>query len=154
MLGIEVDDETVEETRDIMVFPFAATDGNNVPMYTSTNTYDTDTQTWITEIKWNKVEPRVLHMQADSNGDAEAYFGFDMSLIVSKYYYDFAATMKKPVVITERFVMSDLQFMALDETKPIFLRQHGAYFALLSCELYADGTAKATLLKLKKQEER
>ena len=151
--GIEVDDATVDESRDVMTFPFAASDGNNVPMYTSENKFDTDTQTWHTEVKWNKVEPRVLHMEEGENGEAQAFFGFDMSQIINRYYYNLAATMNKPVVIVETVRMNDLDFMALDETKPIFLAQHGAYFALLSCELHQNGTAKAKLLKLKKQEE-
>jgi hypothetical protein len=136
-----------------MTFPFAATDGNNIPMYTSTHEYDTDTQTWHTEVKWNKVEPRVMHMEEGENSEAVAFFGFDMSNIITRYYYDLVTTMAEPVVITETVCMTDLQFMALDETRPIFLAQHGAYFALLSCELSQNGTAKVELLKLKKQEE-
>jgi hypothetical protein len=151
--GIDVEDETVDESRDVMTFPFAATDGNNIPMYTSSYEYDTDTQTWHTEVKWNKVEPRVLHMEEDADGNATAIFDYDVSQILAKYYYNMQATMLKPVVITETVRMSDLQFSALDETKPIFLAQHSAYFALLSCELYQNGTAKVELLKLKKQEE-
>jgi len=148
-----VDDETIDESRDVMTFPFAASDGNNIPMYTSTHEYDTDTQTWHTEVKWNKVEPRVMHMEEGENSKAVAFFGFDMSNIITRYYYDLVATMAEPVIITETVRMTDLQFMSLDETKPIFLAQHGAYFALLSCELSQNGTAKVELLKLKKQEE-
>jgi len=151
--SITVDDETIDESRDVMTFPFAASDGNNIPMYTSTHEYDTDTQTWHTEVKWNKVEPRVMHMEEGENSEAVASFGFDMSNIITRYYYDLVATMAEPVIITETVRMTDLQFMSLDETKPIFLAQHGAYFALLSCELSQNGTAKVELLKLKKQEE-
>lgn len=151
--GIDVSDETVDEERTVMTFPFAATDGNNVPMYTTESKYNTDTQSWEHTVKWNKVEPRVMHMHEDANGYAEAYFGFDMSQVLGLYYYDLEATMQKPVVITETVHMTDLQFLSLDETKPVFLAQHGAYFAVLSCELSPNGTAKVELLKLKKQEE-
>lgn len=151
---IEVEDETAQGERDVMVFPFAATDGNNIPMYTTEHRWDSDTQAWNHTTKWNKVEPRVLHMQRrrGDNG-AEAFFGFDVAQIIGKYYYNLAATMRHPVVITETVRMTDLQFMALDETKPIYLAQHGAYFALLSCELSQNTTAKVKLLKLTKQEE-
>ena len=137
--AITVDDETVDEERTVVTFPFAATDGNNIPMYESG--------------KLNKVEPRVLHMAEDENGYAVGYFDGDMSQIITKYYYNLAATMSKPVVIVETVRMTDIQFIKLDETKPIYLAQHGAYFALLSCELHQNGTAKVKLLKLKKQEE-
>ena len=94
-----------------------------------------------------------MHIQKDDNDNAEAYFGFDMSQVIGQYYYDLVATMEHPVTIKETVMMTDLQFMSLDETKPIFLAQHGAYFALLSCELSQDGTAQVELLKLKKAEE-
>ena len=151
--SIDVDDETIDEERTVMTFPFAATDGNNIPMYTSEYKYDSETQTYRVEIKWNKVEPRVLHMDEDENGYAVGYFDGDISQIITKYYYNLAATLRQPVVIKETVRMTDLQFMALNETKPIYLAQHGAYFALLSCELSQNGTAKVELLKLKKQEE-
>jgi len=145
--AIIVDDETIDDERTVMTFPFAATDGNNVPMYSA------EYRNGITATKWNKVEPRVLHIQEDSDGNASAFFGFDMSQVIGLYYYDLASTMEKPVVITETFRMTDIQFTSLDETRPIFLAQYGAYFAMLSCELSQNGTAKVELLKLKKQEE-
>lgn len=151
--SIDVDDETVEEERDIYVFPFAASDGNNIPMYTSEREWDADSQTWKTEIKWHKVEPRVMHLTEDDNGDAVADFDYDIANIITNHYMDLAATMERPVVIKETFRMTDVMFMRLDETRPVYLAQHNAYFALLSCELHQDGTAKATLLRLKKMEE-
>lgn len=141
--SIDVDDETIDKERNIITFPFAATDGNIVPMYVSDDG----------KTKWKKVSPRVLHMRSGLNDAAEGYFGFFMSRIISTYYYDLQATMQRPVYIEETVLMSDLEFMSLDETKPIWLKQHNGYFALLSCELHQNGTAKAKLLKLKKMEE-
>ena len=140
---IVVDDETIDETRDILTFPFAATDGNNVPMYV---TEDGTT-------KWHKVEPRVLRMVEGDSNEAVGTFDMDMENIIMAYYYDLAATMQHPAVIVENIRMDDVTFAAIDETQPIYIAQHGAYFALLSLELHGNGIAKATLLKLKKQEE-
>lgn len=151
--GITVNDETVDEERTVMTFPFAATDGNNIPMYTTERKWDDDTQSWHTETKWHKVEPRVLKLVKGENDEAVGSFEFDMTNILSAYYMDLSATMEEPVVIKETVKLNDLEFMSLDETKAIFLAQHGAYFALLSCELHQDGTAKVKLLRLKKQEE-
>lgn len=151
---IDVDDETVEESRNVMTFPFAATDGNNIPMYTTEYKYDSETQQWSTIVKWNKVEPRVLKMEEGDNGETVASFQYDMAQIITQRYYNFAATMSKPVIIEETVRMTDLQFMALDETKPIFLAQHGGYFAMLSCEYHPNGIAKVELLRLIKQEEK
>ena len=150
---IEVDDETISDNRDFFIFPFAATDGNNLPMYTSERKWNSDTQDWETTIKWTKVEPRVLRLVEDANGNAVGDFDMDMTNIIATYYGDLAATMEHPVIITETLRMDDVTFREVDETKAVYLSQHGAYFALLSLELHSDGTAKAKLLKLVKQEE-
>ena len=150
--AVHVDDETIDENRDILLFPFAATDGNNVPMYTSTRKWDSDAQDWYTEIKWHKVEPRVLRL-VDEGGDAMGDFDFDVDNVLSTYYADLESTMEHPVIITEQVRMDDVTFANIDETKAIYIAQHGAFFALLSLELHSNGIAKAKLLKLKKQEE-
>lgn len=150
--AIDVDDDTIDENRDIFTFPFAATDGNNVPMYTSERKWNEDTQDWETKIKWSKVEPRVLRLIND-NGDAMGDFDFEMPNVISTYYPDFAATMEHPVIITENVSMDDITFSQIDETKAIYITQHGAYFALLSLEMHSNGIAKAKLLKLKKEGE-
>ncbi len=150
--SIDVDDETISESRDIFTFPFAATDGNNVPMYTSERKWNSDTQDWDTTIKWSKVEPRVMRL-VDNGGYAMGDFDMDMSNIINTYYGDLAATMRHPVIITETVRMDDVTFREVDETKAVYLSQHGAYFALLSLELHSNGTAKAKLLRLVKSEE-
>lgn len=151
--SIDVDDETVDEDRDIFVFPFAATDGNNLPMYTAEAEYDADAQQWNVTNKWNKIEPRVLRLIEDVNHDAVGDFDLGMDAVILNHYADLASTMLHPVVITETVRMDDVTFRDVDETKAVYLAQHGAYFALLSLELKSDGTATAKLLKLVKQEE-
>jgi hypothetical protein len=46
-----------------------------------------------------------------------------------------------------------VELSQVDETKPILLKQHGAYFALLKLSDKGNGTAEAKLLRIVKQEE-
>ena len=145
--SIDVEDETIEKDRTVLTFPFAATDGNNVPLYTK------EQRNGIPEIKYKAVQPRVLNIEEGDNGEAVGYFDLDMKRILADYYGDLAATMRHPVVITETIRISDVELVMFDESRPVYIGQHGAYFAVLELNVNGKGTATAKLLKLKKQEE-
>ena len=146
--SIDVDDDTLQAERNVMEFPFAATDGNNVPLYTR----EIKANQQI-EMKYKAVQPRVLDLIEGDNGEAVGMFDMDMKRIVADYYGDLCETMRQPSVITETIRMKDVELTQVDETRPILIRQHGAYFALLELNVKGNGTAEAKLLRLKKQEE-
>ena len=145
--SIDVADETIEANRDIVTFPFAASDGNNVPVYS------TEVRNGIPEIKYKAVQPRVLTMSRGENGEAVGNFDMDMKRIIAERYGDVAATMEHPAIITETIRINDVELACVDETRAIYIQQHGAYFALLELNVKGNGTAEAKLLRLKKQEE-
>lgn len=146
--SIDVDDETLENDRDVVTFPFAATDGNNVPLYTKEIK-----QGGVVETKYKAVQPRVLNLIEGSSGEAVGMFDMDMKRILANYYGDLAATMKQPSVITETIHITDVELSQLDETRPIYIKQHGAFFALLELNVKGNHTAEAKLLKLTKRQE-
>ena len=146
--SIDVDDETLENDRDVVTFPFAATDGNNVPLYTKEVK-----QGGVVETKYKAVQPRVLNLIEGSSGEAVGMFDMDMKRILSDYYGDLAATMQQPSVITETIHITDVELSQVDETRPIYIKQHGAFFALLELNVKGNHTAEAKLLKLTKRQE-
>ena len=146
--SINVEDETIAADRDVMTFPFAATDGNNVPLYGKEVK-----QGGVLETKYKAVQPRVLSIMKGDSNEAVGYFDMGMQRIISEYYPDLAVTMQHPVVITETIRINDVELSQLDETRAVYLKQHGAYFAILELAVKGDRTAEAKLLKLKKQEE-
>lgn len=146
--SIDVDDETLENDRDVVTFPFAATDGNNVPLYTKEVK-----QGGVVETKYKAVQPRVLNLIEGSSGEAVGMFDMDMKRILANYYGDLAATMKQPSVITETIHITDVELSQVDETRPIYIKQHGAFFALLELNVKGNHTAEAKLLKLTKRQE-
>ena len=146
--SMDVDDNTLQAERNVMEFPFAATDGNNVPLYTR----EIKPNQQI-EMKYKAVQPRVLNLIEGDNGEAVGVFDMDMKRIIADYYGDLCETMSQPSVITETIRMKDVELTQVDETRPILIRQHGAYFALLELNVKGNGTAEAKLLRLKKQEE-
>jgi hypothetical protein len=145
--SIDVDDETIDVERDIITFPFAATDGNNVPLYEKEVGNG-----GVIETKYKAVEPRVMQMTEGGDGEAVAYFDMDMKRILAERYGHLLVTMQRPVVITETIRISDVELSQVDETRAVYLRQHGAYFAMLEMAVKSGGTADVKLLKLKKEE--
>ena len=145
--SIDIEDQTIDTERDVATFPFAATDGNNVPMYKKEVNYGE-----VTETKYKAVEPRVMQMMEGGDGEAVAYFDLDMKRILAEKYGHLLVTMQRPVVITETIRISDVELSQVDETRAVYLRQHGAYFALLEMAVKSGGTADVKLLKLKKEE--
>jgi hypothetical protein len=95
----------------------------------------------------------VLNLIEGSSGEAVGMFDMDMKRILSDYYGDLAATMQQPSVITETIHITDVELSQVDETRPIYIKQHGAFFALLELNVKGNHTAEAKLLKLTKRQE-
>ena len=53
-----------------------------------------------------------------------------------------------PHQITERFNLSDLEIMNFDETKPVYLAQYGAYFAVIEIKTPSSGYCEVTMIEL------
>ena len=49
--------------------------------------------------------------------------------------------------------ITDVELSQVDETRPIYIKQHGAFFALLELNVKGNHTAEAKLLKLTKRQE-
>lgn len=137
--NLTIPNDTLDVERDIVVFPFAASNGNEVPC----NELDTGTY------KPRKCEPRLMTLYEDENGKAAGTFDMDMQEIIPVRYGDLAATLQDIHVITETFIISDWELLNFDETIPIYLRQYGAYFAVLEIKSSKSGVAEVQLLKLK-----
>ena len=134
-----VDDETIDETREAMTFPFAASDGNVVPMYEQKREDDGQGNVTIS-YEYSKIEPRILRYR-DTNV-ARGYFDLDMGRIISEHYKLLANSLNHAKVVEERFMLSDVEVKEFDETIPVWLAQYGRYFSVL--ELRSDGSGVAT----------
>ena len=145
--SIDVDDDTLEQNREIFTFPFAASDNNNVPLYT------TEVRNGVPETKYKKTQPRVMRLISGEGDEAVGFFDMDMKRIVQEKYGHLAESLSRPVIVTENIRMNDVELANFDESRAVYLRQHSAYFAVLEMAVKGNGTAEVKLLKLKKQQE-
>lgn len=144
-------------------FPFAATDGNSVPMYKVE--FDKSTKDGSAfgdkrgEAKKDEIEKtkepsytackdRILRLRADGEGLAAAYFDINMQDILDDKYKDVARTLQQSKVIKEKILMRDIELLNFDETIPVYLAQYGAYFAVTEIRSSSNGIAEVTMLQL------
>lgn len=160
---LKINNETLEVEKVMYEFPFAATDGNSVPMYKvefDKSTKDgsafgdkrgegkKDEIDKTKEPSYTACKDRILRLRADGEGLAAAYFDINMQDILDDKYKDVARTLQQPKVIKEKILMRDIELLNFDETIPVYLAQYGAYFAVTEIRSSSNGIAEVTMLQL------
>lgn len=150
--SFKIDNKTLEDTKDIYEFPFASSDDNIVPIFDITlkRTNDMETTRYEETEEYDRnIEPRIMHVYSKGN-TAALRFDMDMQEIIDTKYKNLAATLNAAKVIKETFTLSDIDIMEFDETRPVYLAQYGAYFAVTEIQVNEDGTSDVTMFQLVK----
>lgn len=156
---VAIDNETLEKERVVFEFPFAATNGDNVPMYTgerpngfhSGGSFGGGDGTKVASEKaptYSACKDRILRLMQDANGFATGWFDINMQEIINTKYREVVNTLRYAKVVSVRINIRNMELLNFDETRPIYLAQYASYFAVLEIKAESDGTAEVTLLKL------
>lgn len=158
--NLQVANETLNKEQEIIEFPFAATDNNNIPIFHnrgfsgrfagSSGISSNNSTTSSESSGYDSVEPRLMQLYANDSGNAALKFDMDMQDIIAEKYKNLSATLSSAKVIKETFVLSDMEIKDFDETTPVYLAQYGAYFAVTEIETNEDGTSDVTMFQLVK----
>lgn len=146
-----VDNKTLEYTQDVCTLPFAATDGNRIPIYEWESKQYTFGRTTITvqvATKYKACKDRIVNLTKSDTGYAALAFNIDLQDIFDNKLERLRKTIANPHQITERFNLSDLEILNFDETKPVYLAQYGAYFAVLEIKTTSSGYSEVTMIEL------
>lgn len=134
-----VENSTIDDEIDVLELPFAPTNmvGGvaNIPLYT----YDEDTG-----LQYNSVEPRLLRY----DGNRGVFNGLDWKTILSDNYKAYQQIILRPVIITEKVEISDIELREIDVTVPVYLAQYGRYYAIMSIKAENTGICECELLQL------
>lgn len=134
-----VDDETIEFERDAVTLPFAGSnmfsDVAKIPLYS----YDKDDK-----INYDKVEPRIL----EYSGVKGVFNNLRWSTLLSLYYAKYQELIRKPVIISEKIEIGNIDLKYLDTTVPVYLGQYGRYYAVISVKAEDTGICECKLLQL------
>jgi len=141
---INVDDETIEVSKDSVTLPLAATEMRVDKAYIPLYEYGDNDEVG----KLGKVEPRIL-LEMNNNGKSKATFnGLGWSTLLNRNYQSYKKVVRNPVIITERISISDIDLKELDVTVPVYLGQYGRYYALISVKSEDTGVCECKLLQL------
>lgn len=161
--NLKVKNSTLEKEKIAFEFPFAATDGNNVPMYGENKDGEKELVGDITKGKdkdkknndkgksapsYNACKDRVLRLKKGDDGKAMAFFDINMQDIIDTKYRNIVDSLQQVKLITETIHIRDLELIRFDETKPIYLAQYGSYFAIIEIKAEETGLAEVTMLQL------
>ena len=148
---MEIDNKTLEYTQDVCTLPFAATDGNRIPIYEYESkqfTFGSTTITTQVATKYKACKDRIVNLTKNDAGYAELAFNINLQDIFDNNLKKLRKTIANPHQITERFNLSDLEILNFDETKPVYLAQYGAYFAVLEVKTTSSGYCEVTMIEL------
>jgi hypothetical protein len=146
-----IDNETLEYTQDVITLPFATTNENRIPIYEWEDVNVIVGDTTIKKrkaTKYKACKDRIVNLTKNDAGYAELAFNIDLQDIFDNKLEKLRKTVANPHHIVERFSLSDLEVLNFDETKPVYLAQYGAYFAVLEIKTTSSGYCEVTMIEL------
>ena len=142
--SLVVEDESLEQEKKLIEFPFSASRGNIIPQYSLSEEG---------ELVKNDCEYRLMRITYGENyTDNALRFTDDMTplQIVNRHYSQLQDVIRKPMQIEEEMMLSLIDLQAIDYSKPVYLSKYGRYFAIISIQWTSDKrTSKVKLLRIK-----
>lgn len=138
---LAISNPTLNYEQDTWTLPFAATDGNRIPIRTL------DSFGMKSGGEYKGCKERIMTLRDDKE-QAALRFDIDLQNIFDTKYKQLVASIANAHVITERLNLSDLDILDFDETKPVYLAQYGAYFAVLEIKTTSSGYSEVTMIEL------
>lgn len=155
---MKISNPTLEDENDAFEFPFAASNGNRVPLYTprtgltgsfaGSDKNATESETDSDGGTYSACEPRIMNLVKSADDKAALDFQINLDYIFNEKYGKLIRTVSKACVITEYLYLSDMEIMEFDERIPVYLAQYAAYFAVLNIKVASDGYSEVEMIKL------
>lgn len=135
-----VENETLNEEKTIIEFPWAASSGDKITQYK----LEGDKAIFI------DCEYRLMRVVEWGN---EIKLSFTPSLeansLINSHYAEYQDIIKRPMIITDKILLDEYELKTLDFTKPVYLKKYGRYFAIISVRWSSDRRAsEVKLLRL------
>lgn len=155
---MKISNPTLEDENDAFEFPFAASNGNRVPLYTprtgltgsfaGSDKNTTESETDSDGGTYSACEPRIMNLVKSADDKAALDFQINLDDIFNEKYGKLIKTVSKACAVTEYLYLSDMEIMEFDERIPVYLAQYAAYFAVLSIKVASDGYSEVEMIKL------
>lgn len=141
--ALVVENTTLDQSKEMVTLPFAATDGNTIPWYKWKDEYAEEL-----ELETQKIEPRIVKLNTGDESVDISFSGLSFTDLLNDYYTGLQRMISKPVVIEEKFRLTEIDIKDLDYRKTIYLQKYGAKFVIDKVQWSDDGISTVTLVKL------
>lgn len=153
---LDVNNESLEVEKDAITLPFAATD-EKTTTFGGVNTtlariphYELDDNGNPQDVA---LTPRLVCMRGGGANGNEAYARFvpiSFAGMIARYYQQLAAILNSAVIIKEKLRLTEYDILGLDFTRPVYLKQYGRYYGVISVQTESD-ICTVELLQLPEQ---
>lgn len=144
---INVNDKTLDAEREAYTSIFAGTDEYGKPSDNSYARIPIYRYNDSGEVEYDDVEPRILYRQYNRTWRA-TFVGLGWETLISEYYGSYMDFITKAKIITETIKLSPVDLKNMDLYTPVYLKQYGAYFAILEIKTGDNNLCDVKLLKL------
>lgn len=152
-----IDNESLEPQKDIITLPFAPCDEKVVKTVDDVNYYGAIVPIYKMnedgEIEMNtSLKPRILKIVSDGTPESSGakaigrFIPITFTELLSKYYGMLSKVVNNAITITENFRLTEFDLLNLDFAKPVYLKQYGRYYGIVSVQTN-DGYCAVELLQ-------
>lgn len=153
---IAVNDDTLDPKNELVTFPLAASDGDNINQYIIHTESDTSTQAAPMTYEAELLERvhRLMRVTEWFDYDLKKvtrlnFTNLSVPYIISTYYAKYQSMLLKPKVITEHIRLNELEMRYVDFSIPVYLRKYGRYYAVKQIQwTVGDDYAEVELLQI------
>lgn len=147
---IAIEDETLEDSKDLYKLPFAASNEDVAEHYKVSSEFNEETLETIFSYEDIAIKPRVFEWRYSFGANR---LSFPERLkgngLARGYYGRFQDTMRKPVAIEAIVKLNELDLVALDFTRPVYLAQTGQYYAIKTVQADDSDLCKVELIQIR-----
>lgn len=140
---IQIDNRTLEAENDVVELPFAASLNDYIMAYS----YEKGE-----ESSYQGGEDRIFKMYTTEVAGETRYYatfsGLEWSQLLYNHYRDYTNMLRDAKVITEYVKLSSIDLKNVQMNVPVYLGQHGAYFAIVTIVTKENDICEVKLIKM------
>ena len=141
----EVDDEMLDNEKDLVVFPWAASNGNTIKQYNITKESDTSTdppsETYkveFTECEYRLMRVKEWYDPINKKVTRLSFYDLSPEYLISQYYNTYIGISTRAKCLKENIMLNEIDLKTMDFTRPAYLVKYGRFFAVKSIRWSTD----------------
>lgn len=146
---LEMEDQTANESKDLLKLPFAASIRDQAIHYRCTDAWDNEGNYYV-EVEDIDIKPRIFGFTYDAAGTRGLIFPDYLrgKFAVDAYLSKYQDLIRKPVQISVNIRLHEVDLAQLNLSRPVYLAQYGHYYAVLKIQTSSTDLCKVELLQL------